>query len=149
MKILFLDIDGVLNSVEDRRYNREMGIETPVDFVVPIRVKYLHDIIDATGCKIVISSTWRLTHSLEEIGKILQTNEIIGKTEDKHADRGRQILNWLNDHKDLNVERFIIVDDAQYDIIKYKKLKPFFVKTYTHCGLTIIERDEIIKRMNS
>lgn len=53
MKLLFLDVDGVLN-YEMCPY--KLGIYYGVD---PKNVKLLREIIDATGAKIVLSSTWR------------------------------------------------------------------------------------------
>lgn len=51
MKILFLDIDGVLNGhqKDEQGYCR----------IVPYCVNYLNRVIDATDCKIVLSSAWR------------------------------------------------------------------------------------------
>ena len=55
MKILFLDIDGVLNSREyDRR--RNWNEQTDID---ETRLPLVKEIIDKTGAKIVLISTWR------------------------------------------------------------------------------------------
>ena len=53
VKLLFLDVDGVLNY---DRCKYSVGIYYGVD---PEKVKLLRKIIDATGAKIVLSSTWR------------------------------------------------------------------------------------------
>jgi hypothetical protein len=52
MKLIFLDIDGVLNVIPKER--DEYGSKFHEHFV-----NNLKSIIDATGAKIVISSTWR------------------------------------------------------------------------------------------
>lgn len=65
MKIVFLDIDGVLNSwgtmvffgtstTDDPRFN-------------PLAVKYLQSIVDDTGAKIVIHSSWMITFEYDEV----------------------------------------------------------------------------------
>lgn len=54
MKLIFLDIDGVLNYEGYERFTR-MGTR----FVDPVLIKRLKKIIDRTGAKVVLSSTWR------------------------------------------------------------------------------------------
>ncbi|MDE6189696.1 MAG: hypothetical protein K2G37_05375, partial [Clostridia bacterium] len=55
MKIIFLDIDGVLNS---RAYDRlrDWNILSDID---ETRLPLLKKLVDTTGAKIVLSSTWR------------------------------------------------------------------------------------------
>ena len=51
MKLIFLDVDGVLNSAE--------WLETNQGEIDPAKVRLLKQMIDATGAKVVLSSTWR------------------------------------------------------------------------------------------
>jgi hypothetical protein len=71
VKILFLDIDGVLNGAEwfERRARPKIAHGMSPDDVERIRaengidpacVNRINAIVDRTGCAIVISSTWRL-----------------------------------------------------------------------------------------
>src|SRR4051812_18579144 len=55
MKILFLDVDGVLNRVgtKERCPNGCIGVE-------PDLCARLERVVSSTGCSIVLSSTWRL-----------------------------------------------------------------------------------------
>lgn len=53
MKIIFLDLDGVLNSYSDRQ-GKEISL-----VIVPEKVALLRRIIDETGAIIVLSSSWR------------------------------------------------------------------------------------------
>ena len=55
MKVIFLDIDGVLNS---RRYDakRDKNGNTNID---ETRLPLVKRIVDATGARIVLSSSWR------------------------------------------------------------------------------------------
>lgn len=56
--VLFLDIDGVLNSVETMRSGRwNAGTET----LDPENVERLDRLIQLTGAVVVVSSTWRKT----------------------------------------------------------------------------------------
>ena len=54
VKVLFLDIDGVVNNEYTRR---KFG-----DFITldPARVALVQRIVRNTGCEIVLSSSWRL-----------------------------------------------------------------------------------------
>ena len=53
MKIIFLDVDGVLNCKSSKsRCGGFLGIDDS-------KVKLLKEIIDITGAKIVLSSSWR------------------------------------------------------------------------------------------
>jgi hypothetical protein len=77
MKIIFLDIDGVLNcelwykqrfQILDR--NDAMGNHPFYEFA-PFLVDRLNQIIDQTQAKVVISSTWRINYSIQELKDIL------------------------------------------------------------------------------
>ena len=61
MKVIFLDIDGVLNSdeyVDKVKKSDIQGIERDIDIE---KVKLLKRAIDETGAKVVLSSSWRYT----------------------------------------------------------------------------------------
>lgn len=88
MNILFLDIDGVLNY--NQYYIRGRRPEGyPVSELCPVAIDRLNRIVTGTGCKVVISSTWR--HSgidycrnvLREAGYIVSVYVI---TPDIHSD---------------------------------------------------------------
>ena len=64
MKIIFLDFDGILNHeafYKERYEKRNDGnvIEHPYNQIDPKCVANLNNLCEATGAKIVISSTWR------------------------------------------------------------------------------------------
>lgn len=119
-RVIFLDVDGVLNCQSTvERFQGVIGIE-------PARVKLLRRIVDATGAKIVLSSTWRSTEShLTEVKRALyQEGLAIFDVTPRFAlalrtlgwDRGRQlrylrapeILAWLKEHP---VESYVALDD--------------------------------------
>ena len=61
-KYLFLDFDGVLNTGNYQKRMKKEGIDAYDEYgpiFDPQTVEYLRQIIDRTGCKVVISSTWR------------------------------------------------------------------------------------------
>ncbi len=123
MKCLFLDLDGVVNSHDwfRRRVTEQPTgnyFERQID---PQAIALLNEIIEATSAKVVISSTWRKNHTLEELRAGLSSRgfrgEIIGVTcELNSAIRGREIQTWLDEYKNWGgyrpldvVERFAIV----------------------------------------
>lgn len=149
MKILFLDIDGVLNSrAYDRRRNWDE--QTNID---ETRLPLLREIVDRTGAAIVLISTWRahlddgmsardaageyVVHTFAKYGL-----RIFGKTPDlgPGADRKDEVAAWLAE-RGGGVEKFAILDDH---VFGWAELSPFYVHTDPHFGLGLEE--EQVKR---
>lgn len=128
MKIIFLDIDGVLvtrNSIKYQYLN--FPDETSIRFSKKA-VKNLNKLIRLTGAKIVISSTWRLFHSLEELqkifveqsikGEIISTTSIERAPVEEDIPRGQKIADWLEQNP--GVKQYVIIDDdVQADCIQF------------------------------
>lgn len=146
MKIIFLDVDGVLNG-----YNLRIHCQLHIlKFLFPNKWRTIFDIFGVhiskllylwiitkrTGAKIVMSSSWRygfLSTPIEKMCKdkkklyrIMKFLNIlpIDITTTESKDRGQQILQWLEEHKDLNIESFCVIDDEMFDI------KPYIVPCY-------------------
>ena len=67
MKVIFLDVDGVLNSDEyfDKIKNVNIcGIESEIDVE---KIKLLKKAVDETGANVVLSSSWRYTRIITKI----------------------------------------------------------------------------------
>ena len=131
MKVLFLDIDGVLNSAfvldEQRRG----------DAIDRGMVERINQIVDATGCKIVISSTWRILHPLGQLTTLLRQHGmrdvVIDKTprlDATYFNRGDEILIWLGSRPD--VDSFIAIDDSAGE---FDKIRDRLVATTWKYGL--------------
>lgn len=117
MLVIFLDIDGVLNVYCEGR--DEFGCTFHEHFVENLRW-----IIEQTGAKIVISSTWKMSglEFLKEMwikrnlpGEIIDiTPNVVDVIERGTCefydlvDRGHEIQQWLNDNK---VDNYCIIDD--------------------------------------
>lgn len=117
-KIIFLDIDGVLNSVDYFERVKDCKGYTEIN---PEKVKLLKEIVDRTGAEIVLSSTWRdlrkrkdepehpmytyLTDMLKEYGM-----EIVDHTPYIGQDRPKEIKAWLDNQKNKDI-RFVSLDD--------------------------------------
>lgn len=136
-KILFLDIDGVLNcETTTQRHNGIIGIDPRMALLVR---KILTDVPDL---KVVLSSSWRLAEhngSLEEVEKKVcklfdhtpRFTTPPGMTDSLYASRGREIQAWLDDH--FEVDRYAIVDDHNWMLPEQQK---HFFKTSWSRGLT-------------
>lgn len=149
-KILFLDVDGVLNAVGTTRqkFNGMVGID-------PSMLVRLKRILSETQCSIVLSSTWRKfpawrAHLMEALGP--DALFVIGDTPGPDFDdksglwiaktRGDEIRAWLDANP--GVERFCVLDDDDDMGI----LSLSMVRTNTFEGLTEKQADEVIKRLN-
>ena len=75
MKVIFLDIDGVMNSTEEMiaLYNQH---GPSIDNTLPssAKCKLLKQLVDETGARLVLSSSWRL--SLNAIQKLIDLFEL-------------------------------------------------------------------------
>jgi hypothetical protein len=124
VKVLFLDIDGVVNNERTKEnFQGVMGID-------PTLAALVQRIVQNTGCEIVLSSSWRLyQHSLDEVErKICKFADI---TPILHAPRGYEIKVWLMLHPEI--EHYAILDDA--DSIRPEQRASFFQTTW-ESGLT-------------
>ena len=114
MKVVFLDIDGVLNSdeyISRIKHSNVKGIQREIDVD---RVKLLTKALNETGAKVVVTSTWRLTKYIGLIEELLASYGIrIDTTPFIDNERGLEIKKWLSENQD--VENFVIVDDEVFD----------------------------------
>ncbi len=129
MNVVFLDVDGVLNS--RAFYDRVGGHPSPP--LDPLAIERLQRLCTATQARICISSSWRghprLEAWLRERGlsaPILGITPHFGVT----GNRGSEIAEWLGAWP-LPVERFVILDDGD----DMDHLLPYLVRTSHETGL--------------
>lgn len=115
MNVIFLDVDGVLNShhwykKNHKKHPEKCRTDTAID---PRYVRNLKKIIKRTGAKVVLSATCRVsvrtnkTHYLRKIFKEYGI-EIYDYTPYTGMERGIDIQEWLNHHL---VNHIVILDD--------------------------------------
>ena len=146
MKVIFLDIDGVLNSDEyiDRAKNVQ-GRHIDID-----KVKLLKKAIDETGAKTVLTSSWRNSKDIGPLREFLAKYEIyFDATPFIKWERGLEIKQWLSEHN--RVEDYIILDDEIYDSFDQEMLRHLVKVSDANGrglgeGLTQKDIDTIIKR---
>ena len=142
IKIVFLDIDGVLNCQDTEETCGEyIGIEDT-------KVTLLKQIIDATGAAIILISSWKegwtsnpnfkitqdelATYLDEKLAK--QGLVIKGKTFDGNSNRGKGIIRFIDKQKEIgiNIDKYIILDDEMFDYLEVD-IAEHLIKT-SFCG---------------
>lgn len=151
MKVIFLDIDGVLNcqSTYDPYIKSEYR-EYPYNHFDPKLVGDLNRITEATSAKIVVTSSWRINRTFEELRDILVkagvSGKIIGQTERLYfsnwshsVPRGCEILHWMETNKgilgDLLQWRDYAILDDDSDMLYWHR-NNFFQTDPSGGGLT-------------
>lgn len=159
MKVIFLDIDGVLNSEEfftirtqNCRYDeyRKAGYDTKMSRALcnldGLPIANLNFLISQTGAKIVVSSTWRSEDPwLQEVFSVVGIPsyiDITPYTSTRH--RGTEIQQWLDKHPE--VENYVILDDDN-DMLD-KQLNNFVQTDAYKRGLSLVNVEQAIKILN-
>lgn len=137
MKVIFLDVDGVLNSARDR-FSTELVSEYHFDF--------LKELVDATGAKIVLSSSWRIGFNAMRqpernlLAKLESRGlEVYDFTPIMTGTRGDEIREWLTTHP---VDSFVILDD-EADMEEFRETN--LVQTDMNVGLQESDIPKAIK----
>ena len=105
--IIFTDIDGVFNTIYNTKWNR-------------ISIELYNSICKEFNLNPVITSTWRKTHTKEELQNIFTKNGITVNIYDITPvmnNRGEEIKNWLSCNE---YSKYVIIDDNVVDIEKHK-----------------------------
>jgi hypothetical protein len=126
-KVLFLDVDGVLNTtatwdcIQEQNYVYRLSREL---------VDNLKQIRKDTDCKIVLSSTWR---KREHAMQLLESNigPISSVTPIKKGPRGNEIKAWLELTNFSG--NYAILDDNGDMLLEQL---PYFIQTDPEFGLT-------------
>lgn len=134
MRVIFLDLDGVINSdrsilVCGERLEKFKGSNVPYyeKFLIsnadPIAVEMINLLAKMTDAKIVLSSSHRkhfdeikdfeqrLEKTKEYFSKVgFDGERLIGWTPALHDIRGKEIQDWLDKH--TGVTHYVIIDDS-------------------------------------
>lgn len=151
MKVIFLDVDGVLNSDEYLDKTKEMSVDRIEKEIDINTIKLLQRAIKETGARVVLSSCWRNIKKGQKLKQLLASYEIVvDSTPFIDNIRGREIKEYLGEHKDI--EDFVILDDEIFDSYDEELLKKL-IKISNGNGMNFGEGlqekdvDEIIQRL--
>lgn len=177
MKTIFLDIDGVLNNQDFYERIKKNRVNFSVydvlgqytNNIAQECLNRLNTIIEQTGAKVVLSSTWRQFASIKDTNNALTTlgfkGEIIDFTPDyvcrpyHHGDftpqyeesiyiRGVEIFAWMKKNipkwhkKDNEDSKYLILDDDE-DMLYFQKNN--FIQTDREFGLQDADVEKSLK----
>lgn len=176
MKVLFLDIDGVLNSqnwfgymqycIKNNMYNRVMNFVDTPDEYIEYKLTMLDDraianlnrIVEETGCKVVLSSSWRCLWNPSENDRTIEALKLKGFKYDFYGmtpripqkdfgqERGIEIQTWMDKELEKNeIESFVILDDDN-DMLPEQMDK--FILVNNQYGLSDIDVFKAIEILN-
>lgn len=153
MKVIFLDIDGVLNCDTSKSY---CGMYVGVD---ADKIRRLARIVEETGAKIVLSSDWRdgwykagtqsrlakyLNRKLWKIGKLIISDKTRQSDRFSVFERACEIEDYLEAHPDI--ECYVVLDDNMFDdFYDNPVIEKRLVLTDCKVGLTDDDADKAIK----
>ena len=151
MKIIFLDIDGVLNSdLWNASHQKEIRDGTLID---EEKVMLLGQLIRSTNARVVLHSGWKfwfdcegapLRKEAERLISLFEKNgiKINGATPDHTTEEVRksrtfslvkasEILAWISQHS--NIEKWIVLDDLD---LHNEEIRKHQILTDSNVGLT-------------
>lgn len=144
-RLIFLDIDGVLNSQLYFAFSKDLRTNMD-DQIDPIAVGFLNKLCAETGAKVVVSSTWRLNRTIQQLQTLLEgrgfTGKVIDKTpsfHDGHTVRGNEIKAWLQANEKLigcaawDYHDYVILDDDSDMLYEQRE---HLILTDAYVGLT-------------
>lgn len=137
--VIFLDVDGVLNTSNLRSSDEDaLCLEGAPAPLCRMRLQLLARIVNRFKCSVVVSSRWRceheaycaLIHALSEAGV-----EVLGRTKEmQRRKRSDEILLWLQEHGPA--ENWIAIDDIDLQSEQPNAMDGHFVHTSMKDGLT-------------
>ena len=135
MKVIFTDIDGVLNPHWKNKWSKSA-------------IKIYNQICKEYDLKPVITSTWRINHTKEQLQKIFNDQGIEVEIYDytphiDQKDRGLEIKEWLNNNK---VDNYVVIDDIVHNITPHVDN---VIKVRNWVGLTTEEYIEMKKILDN
>lgn len=120
--IIFLDIDGVLNTLNNLRKQQRNGEKVSGKRWCPVSCKSIVALCKHYRARIVVSSSWRLEYGMEELGELFEFNGIPrkylldrtpGSAPHPYGEnycRGHEIRHWLENYPQ-DVASYVIIDD--------------------------------------
>ena len=158
MKVIFLDVDGVINNTQNiKKYRlffrgkRRLLIDIKPFFCFK---KLLEEIEkNNIDIKIVISSSWRVGSIASDWRKLFlhyfnNAEIVIGRTPYLYKDRGIEILELIEIAKEKGhmIDDYIVLDDDIEDIINHISPNKV-IKINRKYGLTERDVEQILKKL--
>ena len=162
MNIIFLDIDGVLNSLNYfiERHPKVLELYAHEDYdnnallkmkrlMLDIDIKKLNilkEIVEETNSYVVVISSWKSLGTFPYVmNKLIDMGiPIIGKTDDYNSNRGEGIKRYI---KENNIENYVILDDEIFEDYDEEILKHLVKTSFYEDGLEVKHKEKAIKKL--
>lgn len=155
MKVVFLDIDGVLNNEQSPDHgawavNMHGHVREGLLGIDPVNLPPLRDLLDRSGAQVVLSSTWRLgsegfSQTTANLWRAGMRICFAGLTPRIGTERGHEIQAWLDAWNACvpndPVTHFVILDDSS----DMAHLMPHLVRTDYREGLTMEHVEPVLR----
>ena len=152
--IIFLDFDGVVETIyweqdENGVWNFNVHKHGRQELNNKQAIGWLNELYRRVPYDIVVSSTWRIGMSVEELQNLITNSgfnpeiRVIGATPRLYQQRGKEIQQWIDDNNFTG--KFIIIDDDS-DMCH---LLPLLVRTDCQLGFTIYDFQKSLKLLQN
>jgi 16S rRNA C1402 (ribose-2'-O) methylase RsmI len=156
--IIFLDIDGVLNTIEHLKRQKIKTGEATNKFWDPTACKHITLLCEYYHAKIVVTSSWRHEYTLKQLQEFFASNNIPDKfiidvttsiapqQDESNYCRGHEIQDWLQNNLNKTTSYIIIDDEAQFletqqdHVVRVDKHNGFSTKKAVTKASNILEK---------
>ncbi len=150
MKVIFLDIDGVLNSEEWDKHVQSFTYGARFNSCYLLSqemILLLQNVVYQTNADIVLTSSWRTNErAMDALRKQLSLYHLPVRDTTLYSTyntRADDVNEWLRDNP--SVHSYVIVDDYDDGFTQDKTLSTHFVQTTYARGLTFEKAAEMIE----
>ena len=153
IKIIFLDIDGVLNTerylrIQSRKCKGIIDSEMQFNFD-PEATKNLCEIVDKTDSYIVVCSKWKNDKNsrlwvefMNNMHSIKLGERILDSTSNSYNNLiSKEIEEWFNNNVEKEIDNFVIISD-KWNMGKYTDNN--YVRCWEYSGITDDVKSKVI-----
>lgn len=153
LKLIFLDLDGVMTSAIDQKNRQECGTRTEDSFgplFDPKAVVNLADIIESTEAQIVITGEWRRSLRYQDFTQMWEQRQLPGNVIDTtpllNKSVGVEIDRWIRDsHAECSYIILTPIEESEF----LSTQQSLVVRTERRDGLTPVQVDQAIGILNA